>query len=171
VEEAAARSQATLYALFIPVMLLVTAAVTLVIGAINQLAFIRRLPEFGTLHAVGRSKGWLARRLTLETAGLVLVGWALGIVASWGGMAVLSAAVYATQGFAFDPFQVMALLLVAPMPLAVIGFTLFTFSSMDHGPAFISTSAMTASKDSGARCGKGRSNSSSRRSAFSWVSR
>ncbi|MFC1975171.1 FtsX-like permease family protein [Chloroflexota bacterium] len=126
IEEAAARAQATLYALFIPIMLLVTTAVTLVIGAINQLAFMRRLSEFGTLHAVGRSKGWLARRLTLETTGLAIIGWALGILASWGAMATLSAAVYAPQGFAFNPLQVTALLLVTPVPLAVIGFTLFT---------------------------------------------
>jgi len=125
-EEEAAKSQATILALFVPIVLLVTTAVTLVVGAINQLAFMRRLPEFGTLHAVGRSKGWLARRLTLETAGLALAGWVLGIVASWGGMAVLNAAVFAPKGFAFNPLQVRALLLVAPIPLVVIGFTLFT---------------------------------------------
>jgi ABC-type lipoprotein release transport system permease subunit len=125
-EEAAARAQAMLYVLFTPIVLLVTAAITLVVGAINQLAFMRRLPEFGTLHAVGRSKGWLVRRLTLETAGLAVAGWALGILASLGGMAVLSAAVYAPKGFACNPLQVMALVLVVPMPLAVIGFTLFT---------------------------------------------
>ena len=125
-EEAAARGQASVYALFAPVVLLVTAAITLVVGAINQLAFLRRLPEFGTLHAVGRSKGWLARRLTLETGGLAVAGWVLGILASIGGMAALSAAVYAPKGFAFNPLQVAALVLVTPVPLAVIGFTLFT---------------------------------------------
>ncbi len=125
-EEAAARSLATLYALFAPIVLLVTAAVTLVVGAINQIAFMRRLPEFGTLHAVGRSKAWLARRLTLETAGLAVAGWALGILASLGGMAILSAVVYAPKGFACNPLQAMAFVLVSPMPLAVIGFTLFT---------------------------------------------
>ena len=95
-------------------------------GAINQLAFLRRLPEFGTLHAVGRSKGWLARRLTLETAMLAFAGWALGVLASWGGMAALSAAFYAPQGFAFNPIQVTGLLLVLPVPLVVVGFTLLT---------------------------------------------
>jgi ABC-type lipoprotein release transport system permease subunit len=102
-QEAEARTRASLCALFIPIVLLVTAAVTLVVGAINQLAFMRRLPEFGTLHAVGRSKGWLARRLTLETAGLAVAGWALGILMALGGMAVLSDVVYAPKGFAFSP--------------------------------------------------------------------
>jgi ABC-type lipoprotein release transport system permease subunit len=125
-EEAAVRGQASIYALFLPIVLLVTAAITLVVGAINQLAFLRRLPEFGALHAVGRSKGWLAGRLTLETAGLAVAGWALGILVSVGGMAALSTAVYAPKGFAFNPIQAAALVLVAPVPLAVIGFTLFT---------------------------------------------
>jgi putative ABC transport system permease protein len=125
-EEEATRARATLYALFSPIVLLVTAAVTLVVGAINQLAFLRRLPELGTLNAVGRSRGWLARRLTLETAVLAVAGWALGILASWGGMAALSAAVYAPQGFAFNPIQATALLLVAPVPLVVVGSTLLT---------------------------------------------
>ena len=87
---------------------------------------MRRLPEFGTLHAVGHSKGWLARRLTLETAGLAAAGWVLGILLAWGVMAILNAAVYAPKGFAFNPFQVTALPFVTPIPLAVIGFTLFT---------------------------------------------
>jgi ABC-type antimicrobial peptide transport system permease subunit len=125
-EEEATRARATLYALFSPIVLLVTAAVTLVVGAINQLAFLQRLPEFGTLHAVGRSKGWLARRLTLETAVLAFAGWALGVLASWGELAALSAAFYAPQGFAFNPIQVTALLLVVPVPLVVVGFTLLT---------------------------------------------
>ena len=125
-EEAAARGKAAIYTLFAPIVMLVTAAITLVVGAINQLAFLRRLPEFGTLHATGQGKGWLVRRLTLETGGLAVAGWALGILASVGGMAVLSAAVYEPQGFAFNPLQVTALVLVTPVPLAVIGFTLFT---------------------------------------------
>jgi ABC-type antimicrobial peptide transport system permease subunit len=125
-EAAAASSQATLNAIFVPIILLVTTAVTLVIGAINRLAFLERLPEFGTLHAIGRSRGWLARRLVLETTGLAVAGWVLGLLASWGAMSVISAALYAPRGFAFAPVHLPALLLVIPIPLAVIGFTLFT---------------------------------------------
>ena len=125
-KEELTRSLAVLYRIGIPLVLLVTAAITLVVGAINRLAFMRRLPEFGTLYAVGRSKGWLARRLTLETAGLALAGCALGILLAWGAMAILNAAVYAPRGFAYNPFQVTAFLYVTPIPLAVIGFTLFT---------------------------------------------
>jgi len=126
VSDQVSRDQRLLYALGLPIVLLVAVAITLVVGAINQLAFMRRLQEFGTLHAFGRSKGGLARRLTLETAGLAAAGCVLGILLAWGGMAILSAAVYAPKGFAYNPFAVTALPFVAPVPLAVIGFTLFT---------------------------------------------
>jgi ABC-type antimicrobial peptide transport system permease subunit len=120
------RSQVLLYKIGTPLVLLVAVAITLVVGAINRLAFMRRLPEFGTLHAVGRSKEWLVRRLTFETAGLAAVGWALGLLLAWGVMAILNAAVYTPKGLGYDPFQVTALVYVTPVPLAVIGFTLFT---------------------------------------------
>jgi ABC-type lipoprotein release transport system permease subunit len=125
-QEELAESQAVLYGVGAPLVLLVTVAITLVVGAINRLAFLQRLSEFGTLHAVGRSKGWLARRLTLETTGLALAGGALGIVLAQGIMALLNAIVYAPKGYAYNPFQVTALPFVVPIPLAVIGFTLFT---------------------------------------------
>ena len=120
-----ARLEASLYAFFFPIVLLITIAVTLVVGAINQIAFTRRLPEFGTLNATGYGLGWLVRRLTLETAWLAFAGWALGIGLSWGVLAILSAVIYAPKGFAYNPLQVTALLFVVPVPLAVIGFTLF----------------------------------------------
>jgi ABC-type lipoprotein release transport system permease subunit len=125
-KEELASALAVLYKIGIPLVLLVTAAITLVVGAINRLAFMRRLPEFGTLHAVGHSKEWLVSRLTLETAGLALAGWALGILLAWGVMAILNAAVYAPKGLGYNPFQVTALPFVIPLPLAVIGWTLFT---------------------------------------------
>jgi len=60
--EELAQSQAVLYKVGIPLVLLVTVAITMVVGAINRLAFMQRLTEFGTLHAVGHAKGWLVRR-------------------------------------------------------------------------------------------------------------
>lgn len=124
--EELAQSQAVLNKVGIPLILLVTAAITMVIGAINRLAFMQRLTEFGTLHAVGHGKGWLARRLTLEMAGLALAGGVLGILLAMGIMALLNAAFYTPRGFAFNPFQATALPFVIPIPLAVIGFTLLT---------------------------------------------
>lgn len=124
--ETVTESQTGLYALFVPIMLLVTAGVTLVVGAINQLAFIHRLPEFGTLNALGYGKSWLVRRLALETTTIAVAGWLIGLVASLLSMIALSASVYTPAGFPLEVFQPMALGLVVPIPLVVIGFTLYT---------------------------------------------
>jgi ABC-type lipoprotein release transport system permease subunit len=121
-----ARVDAIMNTFYIPITLLITLAITLVIGAINQIAFARRLPEFGTLNAAGYSQAWLARRLTLETTGLAAAGWALGLGLAWGVMALLNAWVYAPKGYAFNPIQMVALPYVTPLPLAVIAVTFFS---------------------------------------------
>jgi ABC-type lipoprotein release transport system permease subunit len=126
VMEDTVRFQMNVNIMLIPVVLLVTVAITAVVSSANRLALIRRLPEFGTLHAVGRDKGWLIRRLTLETIGLAVTGWIIGILAALGAMALLSATVYAPQGFAYDPIQASAFLLVTLLPLGVVGGTILT---------------------------------------------
>jgi ABC-type lipoprotein release transport system permease subunit len=124
--EKAGRDQRAMVAIGIPLILLVTAAITLVVGSVNRITFLRRLPEFGTLLAVGRGRGWLARRLTAETALLALAGTGLGILAAGGVMAGLNAAWFEPNGFGFPPFQTVELLTVVPLPLAVVGFTLYS---------------------------------------------
>jgi hypothetical protein len=124
--EKAERDQRAMIVIGIPLILLVTAAITLVVGSINRITFLRRLPEFGTLLAVGRGKGWLARRLSAETALLALAGAGLGILAAGCVMAGLDAAWFEPKGFGFPPFQTVELLTVVPLPLAVTGFTLYS---------------------------------------------
>lgn len=124
--EKTAKDSIVLYTVGIPLVLLITLAITLVVGSINQLAFLRRLPEFGALHAVGRSRGWLIRRLTAETGVLAAAGTASGILLACAALGALSAALFEPEGFGFAPLQLAEILFVAPLPLAVIGFTLFS---------------------------------------------
>jgi len=126
VTEQVSMDQNLLYILGLPIVLLVSIAVALVIGAVNYLAFAQRLTEFGTLYAIGYRRGWLAYRLTLETAGLALFGWVAGILLAWGGMSVLSSVIYAPRGFACDAVSLTAILFVMLVPLVVIGSTLLT---------------------------------------------
>jgi len=119
-----AQAQVVLYRIGVPLVLLATAAITLVVGAINRLAFMQRLPEFGTLLAVGCNKGWLARRLTLEMAGQALIGFVLGILLACGAMAILNVAIYMPKGLGYNSWQVTLLPYVVPIPVTVIGFTL-----------------------------------------------
>jgi ABC-type lipoprotein release transport system permease subunit len=121
VSELTAGDQRLLYTLGFPIVLLVSAAIALTIDAINQLAFQRRLAEFGILQAVGYRTSRLVMRLATDTAGPALVGWIAGILLGWGGMAAASYAVYAPRGFAFGAMSATALLLTAAVPATVAG--------------------------------------------------
>ena len=50
------------------------------VGIINRIAITKRLSEFGLLHALGRQKVQLIRRLTLETAAVAGLGCLVGLV-------------------------------------------------------------------------------------------
>jgi ABC-type lipoprotein release transport system permease subunit len=129
-EDVTRQANGSMILFFAPIILLITAAVALVVNAIHQIALSSRLPEFAALHAIGRSKRWLVRRLAWETAGLSAAGWALGAGVSAGVMAALNGALYAPKGFPFNPVQTAALLLAAFVPLAVTGLTLITVTRM-----------------------------------------
>jgi ABC-type lipoprotein release transport system permease subunit len=122
-----------------PIAFLVAAAtataLTLVVGAVNRLAFARRLSEFGILQAYGHGKAWLMRRLTMETSVLAFAGCLAGIGLSWLILYVLQMTLFAPRGYDLDVISLAPMMLVAPIPLAVVGFTLFSaqraFSRLD----------------------------------------
>jgi ABC-type lipoprotein release transport system permease subunit len=122
-------------ALLIPPILIVTIAFALVIVVVNRIANAQRLPEFGILHATGRSRKWLIRRLTMETATLALVGWAAGIGLSWLVLILLKTTLFAPQGHDLSFVAWVPLVLALPIPTVVVGFTFIsvrrTFSRLD----------------------------------------
>ncbi len=120
-EEMASEYRKT-YVLIVPIIAIIAAAVALVIGAINRIAFARRLPEFGVLHAAGYSRRWLTRHLTTEIALLAVLGWALGVLLSWGALYGLKLAVFAPRGHALAVITAAPALLVLATPIAVTGF-------------------------------------------------
>jgi ABC-type lipoprotein release transport system permease subunit len=122
-QDTAAEYRATL-AVLTPFIVLVTLAITLVVGVINRIAFTRRVPEFGMLHAAGHSRQWLTRRLTLETGALAAAGWVMGIGLSWLALHVLKLVLFTPHGHDLDVITLTLALPIIPLPLAVIGFTL-----------------------------------------------
>lgn len=117
--------QAT-YALILPIIAVVAAAISLVVGTVNRIAIMRRLPELGLLHAMGRSKRWLIRRLALETATVAAMGWVLGIGLSWLALYLLKSAVFEPRGHDLSVITLAPPLLVLLVPAAVVGSTLLS---------------------------------------------
>ncbi len=123
------------YGLALPLVILVSFAITLVVGIINRINLTWRLPEFGILHAIGHAKLWLARRLTMETGALAVAGWGLGIVLSWSLLYVLQISAFTPGGHELRVITLPPFLLVIPIPLMVVGYVLLsvrrTFSRLD----------------------------------------
>lgn len=109
--------------MLLPVNLLVAIAFSLVIVVVNRMANARRLPEFGILHATGRSRNWLIRRLTLETTTLALMGWALGVGIAWVVLYVLKATFFASRGHDLSYIAWLPMVFALLVPAAIAGFT------------------------------------------------
>jgi hypothetical protein len=114
--------------LLLPIALVVAIAFSLVIVVVNQLVNAQRLPEFGILHATGRSKRWLMRRLTIETTVLALSGWAVGVGLSNLGLHLLKATAFAARGYDLNYIAWLPVVLCLLIPAAIAGFAFLTVS-------------------------------------------
>jgi ABC-type lipoprotein release transport system permease subunit len=124
-EERFERVSRNFHLLFGVVDVLVTVAIALVVGMINQIALSRRLAEFGVLHAVGHSKDSLIRRLALEIAITAVLGWFIGLALSWGFFALLNAGFYEPNGTNLSLTNPTPLWFSVPVPLAAIVFVIW----------------------------------------------
>jgi ABC-type lipoprotein release transport system permease subunit len=126
VSEQTAKDQKLLYVLGVPIVLMVSAAIALVIGAVHRLAFQRRLAEFGALYALGYRRGTLAARLAAETAAPALAGWIAGILLGCGGMAAADALLFSPREIAIQAFSPTAIPFVTLVPIVVLVSTLYS---------------------------------------------
>jgi ABC-type lipoprotein release transport system permease subunit len=109
-------------------MLLLFAAVesiTAIVAAIalatlNHIFFTQRREEFGTLHALGRSRPWLVLRTVKETGSAIAVAWLTGAAVCMVGLVCAQAIIYAPRGLSLDFFNPVPWLFTLPIPLAVI---------------------------------------------------
>jgi ABC-type antimicrobial peptide transport system permease subunit len=124
-EERFERVSRNFHLLFGVVDVLVTVAIALVVGMINQIALSRRLAEFGVLHAVGHSKDSLIRRLALEIAITAFLGWLIGLALSWGFFALLNTGFYEPNGTNLSLTNPTPLWFSVPVPLAAIAFVIW----------------------------------------------
>ena len=120
--EVAAQARRFLCLTFGIVNCLVAVAVAVVVGVINQIVLMRRVPELGMLHALGNQRNRLIRRLTLETAVLSGLGWFVGLalgvlILSW-----LEANLYYARGMELNLANLTPVCFVIPIPLMVVAF-------------------------------------------------
>ena len=123
------------YVIFGVVNSIVAVAVAFVVGIVNRIALTNRLSEFGLLHALGRRKKHLIRRLTMETAALAGLGWIVGVGLALFVMFWIKNTLFYNLGMELDLFNLSPLCFVIPIPIIVVALVFFSirkiFSNLD----------------------------------------
>jgi ABC-type antimicrobial peptide transport system permease subunit len=118
--------RAGMYVVFGVVNGVVAVAVAFVVGVINQIAMSRRLDEFGVLHALGRHKSQLIRRMTLEMAALAGIGSLMGLAAALAIMSWLKGGPFYDLGVDLNLLNPAPFCFVLPIPLVAIALTFWS---------------------------------------------
>ena len=116
-------ARVAVYVIFGVVNSVVAVAVAFVVGIINRIAVSKRLSEFGLLHALGRAKKYLIRRLTLETATVAGIGCVIGLGIALVIMRWLKNSLFYDLGMEVNLFNPAPFCFVLPIPLIVVALT------------------------------------------------
>lgn len=100
--------------------------ITLSVGLINIIFFMQRANEFGLLAALGYSRGFIIRKTLLESFGMVVVGWTLGLLLAEITYQILNRLLFANATFGLTVFNLRIVLFSVPVPIAVILFSTIT---------------------------------------------
>jgi ABC-type antimicrobial peptide transport system permease subunit len=111
------------YVIFGIVNNVVAVVMAFTVGIINRIAITQRLSEFGLLHALGRYKKQLIRRLTLETATVAGVGYLVGLGIALVVMGWLKNSLFYNLGVDVNLFNLAPFLFVLPIPLITVALT------------------------------------------------
>jgi ABC-type antimicrobial peptide transport system permease subunit len=112
-----------IYVIFGIVNSVVAAAVAFVVGIINRIAITKRLSEFGLLHALGRPKKHLIRRMTLETATVAGIGCLIGLGMALAIMSWLKNSFFYDLGMELNLLNLAPFCFILPIPLIVVALT------------------------------------------------
>ncbi|TMC26460.1 MAG: FtsX-like permease family protein [Chloroflexi bacterium] len=108
-------------------ILLVTLVLSLVVGLLNNLFFRQRMNEFGLLAAVGYSRWGLIRRVALESFGVTLAAWLVGVGVAVAVLSWFNAVFMIPHGLLMNVFDWNVLALhTLPIPLMVFLFGMGT---------------------------------------------
>jgi len=116
-----------LFAAFESIIAIVAA---IALAVLNYIFFSQRQDEFGILHAVGHSHGWLVLRAVKETASVIAVAWLIGAAVCLALMVFAQANVYAPAGVRMDLFNLGPWLFTLPIPLTVLAASTGTIARM-----------------------------------------
>jgi ABC-type lipoprotein release transport system permease subunit len=126
IEENSREMFATLYQILNVVIGALAVVITLMMGMLMNIYQSQRLVEFGLLQAIGYTKRQLLRRVLFESVLVVIVGWILGVVASYGLLVLAQRIMMEPKAFALNPVDPMAFAYTIPIPCAILAVAVAT---------------------------------------------
>jgi ABC-type antimicrobial peptide transport system permease subunit len=97
----------------------VAAVAAIALAILSYFFFNQRRREFGTLHALGRSRRWLVLRTMGEAATVIALAWLIGAVVCLAGLVYMRTILYSPYGLDLNLLNPAPWLFTLPMPLAV----------------------------------------------------
>jgi ABC-type lipoprotein release transport system permease subunit len=108
------------------VVTVISIMLAIMMGLLANIYFQQRLVEFGLLQAVGYTRRALLKRVTSETVIVVMLGWFVGAIATYGALWVMKLYLMEPRGLYLEPLDWIAYQYSLPVPLAVMVFALLT---------------------------------------------
>jgi ABC-type lipoprotein release transport system permease subunit len=110
----------TLFLILNVVIGMLVLVITLMMGMLMNIYQSQRLVEFGLLQAMGYTKRQLVRRVFLESIVVLLLGWILGVIVSYGFLELANKYMMAPKAYALSTRDLTALAYTAPVPIAIL---------------------------------------------------
>jgi ABC-type antimicrobial peptide transport system permease subunit len=125
----------TLFQLLNVAIATIAIVITSMMGMLMNIYQSQRLVEFGLLQAIGYTKRQLLRRVLLETISVVVLGWILGIAASYGMLLLAKHFLMDPSAYSMDIQDPRAFQYAIPIPLSIlvcaVGTVLIRFRRFD----------------------------------------
>lgn len=104
----------------------IIAVLSVGVGLLNLIYFRQRTSEFGVLAGIGFSRGFLVRRVTLESLLLTIVAWILGMALSVAVYQLADALIFTPRGTPLSILNLRLLTGTIPVPIFVWLFSTVT---------------------------------------------
>lgn len=100
--------------------------IALSIALINIIFFMQRANEFGLLAALGYSRTRIIAKTFMESVGMVVIGWGIGVVFAELVYRIVNQLVFKQAAYGLTVFEWRTILFSLPVPIAVIMFSTVT---------------------------------------------
>lgn len=110
----------TLYRILNVVIGTLVLVITIMMGMLINIYQSQRIIEFGLLQAIGYTKRQIVNRVAWENAGIVLLGWLLGIGVSYGLLVLVDRTLMYPNAYALQTVDLQAFMYTIPTPIAIL---------------------------------------------------